>query len=260
MRRSRSLQVWGRALAELALPVSCPGCGAPEVSLCPDCARSLVAPARIVSPSAWSPALPVWAGPHYQGTVSRAIVAWKDRGRLDLTPFLAGCLAGTLAFALAAGSGGPRSEWRDGAGAPVLLVPAPSTAAATRHRGEDVVALLARAAADLLRARGDPVLPPLRVLPALRLRAGVADQAGLRAGQRRRNVSGRVRPALGCRSLLAGRQALLVDDVVTTGSTASAAVRALEGAGAIVLGACAICATPRGNLRGVAVSGAIQVV
>jgi len=242
-------RVWGRALIELALPVSCPGCGEPGVSLCPACAARLAGPCRVVTPPSWGHPLPVWAGPDYEGPASRVIVAWKDRGRLDLTPALARTLAGSLAQALPAPSGRAGGA-RTG---PVLLVPAASTAAAVRRRGEDVVALLVRAAAEHLRGRGRPAAP-VRVLPVLRLRRGVADQAGLGAAARRHNVTGRVRLARGSAALLRGQPVLLVDDVVTTGATLCAAGRALTAAGATVLGACTVCATPPVHRQGVGVS------
>jgi predicted amidophosphoribosyltransferase len=57
-------------------------------------------------------------------------------------------------------------------------------------------------------------------------------QAGLDAGQRRRNVAGAFRASPGSAKLLAGRTILLVDDVFTTGATAEACARALKRAGA----------------------------
>src|SRR5947208_893845 len=57
-----------------------------------------------------------------------------------------------------------------------------------------------------------------------------ASQVGLSRSERRTNVHGAFRAARGAR--LAGATVLLVDDVMTTGSTASEAARALKAAGA----------------------------
>lgn len=57
-------------------------------------------------------------------------------------------------------------------------------------------------------------------------------QVGLTRGQRQRNVSGAFAvPARG-RHRVKGRKILLIDDVITTGSTVGACARALRGAGA----------------------------
>jgi ComF family protein len=57
-------------------------------------------------------------------------------------------------------------------------------------------------------------------------------QAGLDAGQRRRNVAGAFRASSGSAKLIAGKSILLVDDVFTTGATMEACARVLKRAGA----------------------------
>ena len=89
------------------------------------------------------------------------------------------------------------------------------------ERGFNQSDLLARAIA---RRCGIPVVRALR-----RARATVA-QAGLSNTARRQNVAA----AFGCRPgarALAGKRVLLIDDVMTTGSTAAACARALKRAG-----------------------------
>jgi len=83
-----------------------------------------------------------------------------------------------------------------------------------------------------------------RVDPVLRVRRRVADQSGLGATERRANVAG----ALGLRPGAAARlggPVILVDDIVTTGSTLAEAARALRASRARVVGAAVICATNR---------------
>jgi predicted amidophosphoribosyltransferase len=69
----------------------------------------------------------------------------------------------------------------------------------------------------------------------------VADQAGLRAAARRENLAGAFRLR---RSISTGA-VVLVDDVVTTGSSLTEAARALRAANIPVLGAATVAATVR---------------
>ncbi len=221
------------ALLGLVVPVECPGCRTPDVSLCARCRRLLAAPATPVAPG--SLPVPVWACAAYAGPVSRCVVAWKDRGRQDLTGALGAVLARAVAAAL-----------RDlplRAAGPVVLVPVPSSAAARRARGADVGAALADAAARDLAGRGLPI----HVRPLLRQRRGVADQAQLGVAGRRANVAGAfaVRRQAQARVVLAGRPVVVVDDVVTTGASAAEACRVVRGHGGRVVAVATACWTPR---------------
>jgi len=83
----------------------------------------------------------------------------------------------------------------------------------------------------------------------LRLGAGVVDQAGLGAGERAANLAGSMRVRAGpLRRLLrarGGMRAVVCDDVLTTGSTAREAQRALEAGGLEVVRIAVVAATPR---------------
>ena len=90
------------------------------------------------------------------------------------------------------------------------------------QRGFNQSELLARAIA---RRRG---IPMVRALARVRF---TKTQAGLSNSERRKNVAA----AFHCRraaKTLAGKRVLLIDDVMTTGSTAAACARALKQAGA----------------------------
>jgi ComF family protein len=89
------------------------------------------------------------------------------------------------------------------------------------QRGFNQAELLARAIA---RRRGLPVVRALRRARFTRTQAGLSNTA------RRRNVAAAFRYRRSAPAL-AGRRVLLIDDVMTTGSTAAACARALKQAG-----------------------------
>jgi predicted amidophosphoribosyltransferase len=173
--------------------------------------------------------LPTWAATAYVAGVRDVVVAWKDRGRVDLDPLLAAAV-GRVAREVA-------PVLRDAVGPDaVAVVPVPSTLAARRRRGRDPVGVLAAAVATGLVAAG------LRadVAPLLRRRGAARDQVGLGARARGRNLD----DAVSVRRRPSSAACLLVDDVLTTGATLAAAERALERVGAAVLGAVVLAATP----------------
>lgn len=213
-------------LARLVLPTACPGCGRADVPLCPDCRARLAGPGRPVGPGATSTPR-TWAVAAYEGSVRECLVAWKDHGRHDLGPVVAAALRRAVTAALA--------EVPVEAG-PVLLVPAPSARAAVRRRGADLLALAAQDVAGTLRRSGRAVT----AAAALRPRRRVADQAGLSATTRSANVAGAF-TATGVG--VAGATCVLLDDVVTTGSTLREGTRALEAAGGHVAAAAVVAVT-----------------
>ena len=107
------------------------------------------------------------------------------------------------------------------------IVAAATRRSAARRRGGDPVTRIAPAATD--------GLPGVAVNQALRLRGLVRDSVGLLGADRQRNIAGRAKIT----KPLAG-DVLLVDDIVTTGATASESVHVLHIAGAHVAGVLAI--------------------
>ncbi|MGN6127010.1 MAG: ComF family protein [Humibacter sp.] len=200
------------AIAVLA-PTSCSGCGAPDRSVCESCVAALEPEVRTVDLDG----LAVAYAHEYDGVVRSALAAYKDGGRTDATARLAPSLSAAIDVALDAAVDGP-----------VRLVTIPSSRAAFRERGYAPVDLL-------LRHCG------LHAEHALRSRRQAADQAGLTAESRRLNRVG----WLTARRWVAGEQVIIVDDILTTGSTLSEARRALEAGGATVLSAAVVARTRR---------------
>ncbi|MER5642604.1 ComF family protein [Kitasatospora sp. NPDC002227] len=218
------------ALLDLLLPTPCAGCRAGRSQLCARCA-GVLATLR-AGPAGPRPAPgglpPLHAAGEYADPVRQLLLAHKERGAVRL--------AGPLGRALA---GAVRSALREqGAAGPVVLVPMPSARRAVRARGHDATLRLARAAARELRRSGCPA----RVAPVLRHNRAVADQAGLGAEQRRRNLSG----ALAVRAArLPPYPLVLVDDLVTAGASLAEAARALRAHGRPPAAAATVAATRR---------------
>jgi predicted amidophosphoribosyltransferase len=188
----------------------------------PACARQLAVKAdepHLITPRV-DPGVPVLSLGRYAGARRQAIVAAKEHGRADLIAPLAVALQTGLQRLLTWGL----------VGAPLTVVPAPTRRSAARRRGGDPVTRMARAAtADL---------PDIQVVQALRLRALVRDSVGLSSADRQRNIVGRVKITKPVEGL--AKAVLVVDDIVTTGATASESVRVLQIAGAQVAGVLAI--------------------
>jgi predicted amidophosphoribosyltransferase len=222
----------------LVWPVSCAGCGRPDVVLCPHCRAAVAGPAFSTPIVGWPLGWNAWAACGYHGVPARLLIAWKERGRLDLTgPLGAGLGAAVRACreARAVPRGERPQEW--------LLVPVPSTRAARRRRGADLMTGLTRQAARDCRD-GWPGPPP-RAISALRHVRRVRDQGELGASDRRANLRGALAVRHAAESILAGRHCVVVDDVVTTGTTAAEAARVLTDAGAHVVGHCFLSVTLR---------------
>ena len=102
-----------------------------------------------------------------------------------------------------------------------LVTYVPVSAKRKRERGYDQAYLIAREAARLWGTKPVTLLRKLRDNPA---------QSGLDAAARRGNVAGVYEAAE--TALIRGARVLLIDDILTTGSTLSECVRVLKAAGA----------------------------
>jgi ComF family protein len=214
------------ALLELVFPPRCAACRGPVEAepFCPVCAGAVdpVPPgcARCGHPGAQAlcgacvaapPAFrAVRAGGLFGGPLADAIHAFKYGGR----PALARPLGAWLAAQVFPPAAPLPAE--------ALVVSVPLARGRRIERGYDQAALLADALARAAGARGR------RARAVLRRVRETPPQVGKSRGERARNVAG----AFEATQAVAGREVVLVDDVVTTGATADAAATALHRAGA----------------------------
>lgn len=135
-------------------------------------------------------------------------------------------------------------RWLHGAAAPLLpgtdlIVPVPLNRWRLWQRRFNQAALLAQALGRHSQIPVDPlVLVRGRATPS---------QVGMTADQRRRNVQGAFQVPARKRALIAGRNILLVDDVITTGATVDACARVLKRFGAARVDVAAVALVTRGG-------------
>lgn len=196
----------------------CPGCGEPALTWCRECAvQARPSPRTVEVPGL---AVPAAAGGVNAGVLRDLLIAWKEDGRHGLHAPLADLLAAAVCHL--------------DPGEPVALVPVPSEPRAVRRRGSDVVAELASEAASALVSIGLAARSG-RILARAR---HTRDQAGLGVSERRQNVRGAFVASPG------HERVVVVDDILTTGSTAREAVRALSAAGWRPVGVAVVGNTP----------------
>jgi ComF family protein len=207
-------------LLDLALPPACAGCGREGEAICAACLPAVGSrvglPAGTPIGLADGPPPPLlqleWCSP-FAATTRRALHALKYEGERRLAVPLGAVVA---------------ARWRNAGTGGELLVPVPVHEGRRRERGYDQAALLAEAAAGEL---GLPWRPAL-----VRTRATAA-QFRLDRRHRADNVGGAFAVGAAHRAAINGRWVVLVDDVVTTGSTLCASAEALLAAGALAVSA-----------------------
>jgi ComF family protein len=223
----------GRAVLDLVFPPLCIGCRAPvgePGAFCATCWQAIAflegpmcdccgvpfefdtggatqCAGCLARPPAYDKARAVM---RYDEHSRGPILALKHGDRLDLTPGF--------------------TRWLDRGGRALLdetdvILPVPLHAARLWTRRYNQAAELARALARLC---GKSV----ELLALTRARATPSQGAMRSAKARRRNMLGAFRVSPRHKSAIAGRNVLLIDDVLTTGATVDACARALKRAGA----------------------------
>ncbi len=217
------------AAADLAWGGRCAGCGHPGPVCCRACAD--LVRGRQPRPVSLVEVAGIWARGDYADELRALILACKERQGLGLVPLLTELALGSTAAVL-------RERWRTG---PVVLMPIPSSRAAVAARGFDLTWLLARGIARRLRGLGLNI----RARRGLALASGTRDQVGLGVAERASNRQHSLRALAG-----EAAQVVLVDDIITTGATVTAAAHELSAAGHRLLGVGVIAATVRRDGHG----------
>lgn len=226
---------------DLLLGASCAACAAPGPVLCRDCAgqlnrNPLRRPTDLDDGAAQ--AMPIWSGSYYDPIVGKLVIAFKDRG--------AWTLASTLAWLTARAVAGlvlnntdcvpVHSPSVQQPYVPPVLVPVPADPSRIRARGIDHTQVIARLAAQQC---------GISWAPMLRRKAATINQVGLDARSRRIHQRGTMTVRTGAVPWRGLHQktgsvdppVIVVDDVVTTGTTIREATRALRTQKISVIGA-----------------------
>lgn len=212
---------------ELLLPQACAGCGAPGQVLCSQCQQDL----REVPRPTWRAELvdvPLFTLGDYSDLRRNVVLAMKEYNNRSVRNYVGAVFAAALEY-LAARGDIPTAT---------VLVPAPTRAKAAALRGGDPVRDICLSAAKTLRGGVRPSLViDVDVVSCVQISAGADDQSGLNARQRRANLQKHIelsRRDLVLRLRAKGSHVVIIDDVVTTGSTLSATANILRGAGITV--------------------------
>lgn len=205
-------------IKSLLYPPACELCLNPGIALCAPCAHVLSSSAHFLSGFF----RPVAAGIVYNEATSEIVLRAKERGIESANRSLA--LSLWSAFTLL----NPHERR-------IALVPIPSSRASIRRRGRNFIIDLLNI---FLTQNNSPV--EFEIHDVLIHQRKVRDQSGLTMNERIRNMD---------EAIVARNQitipALIVDDVITTGATFTAAFSALNVAKTTILGGIAACASPQ---------------
>lgn len=246
-----------RQTTELFFPRVCASCQTygpsmlASAALCPLCDRLVrLATLNLQAITLPGTQLPVVSAGRYEHELGRCVLAYKDAGRTDLSPYLASALARAVTCLL------ELSESELEPDETIYLVPLPSSRASVRRRGYAPAPLLARAVLPLLRYPAPvKVADALAQVPAWKRgmcgAKGTQAQKTLGLEERHRQMQGKL--TLGKSALhqlgryyrLEGARCLLLDDVFTTGASLQEGYRVLTSQGATVLGGATIAYVPK---------------
>lgn len=209
-------------MRDALFPRGCAGCDRPDEVLCGDC-RSLFANWRSRELVAHGTAQ-TWSASTYRGVVRHAILAWKDHDDTELDTVFGEVMTSLLEHSAISVSCRQQTA--------VLVVPVPSSRTSIRRRGRRHIDPLAKAVANALCGHGLDA-KPYRALTSIASGGRSVQQAS--SAQRAQRIGGRI--ALGSDAVMQGQQVVLVDDIITTGSTLRQCAQTCRQGGAEVIGA-----------------------
>lgn len=200
---------FGEKVLDCFFPLSCPGCGRVIGNdFCCECAAKIL-PQTMLIPDY----LDIYAASDYEGPMRQALLRIKKDNEYSLSYAVAKRIAEALPKHL-------QNTF------PVLAVPVPASPKRLRERGFSLPHILAEALSHYF--------TNIQYAPRLLHRVGDrAEQKGRSRYERFDNVKGAFQA-----EAAAGRNVLIVDDIVTTGATLTQAASVLYEAGALKADAC----------------------
>ena len=179
-----------------------------SAALCPDCAREVRTEYRYHGEFSVPGADGAAAALCYRGTVKEALHRFKFGGRPQYAAWFAAEMAAVLAAQL--------DRWQ-----PTCITYLPLGFLRARERGYNQAELLAQPVAEAF---------SLPCTPLLRKRLFAGRQSSRTGSERQESAAGSLLPGRG--ASVEGERILVIDDIITTGSTAGEAVRVLKSMGA----------------------------
>ena len=216
-----------KGLTSLIYPTQCLGCYKGSSSLCDDCALYWTYQPSIVQKIPF----PIYAIAPYSIEVSRVVLLAKENGNVQAQSMLATAIAQSLASATP-------QNFKE-----CFLVPIPSKRSSIRRRGEKFLIPILSEVTKIMSSKSET---HYSVAEILEIQRSVRDQSGLTSKERVANMKSAYRVKLQVKSEknFAANPVIIVDDVITTGSTMASAYRALKERNLTVIAGAAACASP----------------
>jgi len=216
-----------RGISSLAFEEACLICDCKKEFLCNECGKNWLHKAKLIKGEAF----PVYSKVPYDEVAAKVVLSAKESGLKQAKNLLVNALVETTLELLKS------LEIEDER---IEFVPIPSSRTAQMRRGEDFIYQLTR----LTHSKIVSVAPLLdiHVKRILRVNKKLRDQSGLSEHERDLNLTGAFHADLKYRNT---SQLIIVDDVITTGSTLREAYRALKERNLTVIGAVTTCASQR---------------
>jgi predicted amidophosphoribosyltransferase len=209
----------------LVFDSSCIGCGQSSTAICESCRVSL----RIDAERLSGETFPIYSGIPYGDAAAHVVLAAKEDGNRLARNLLTTSIVESLELLI--------SEWDPRPG--FSLVPIPSSGRSIRRRGGDFLTPIINDATRMIRDRRKGI--EIDSHKSLNLTRRVRDQSKLTATERIENL----RAAFEFSGSKPNWPIVVIDDVVTTGSTLREALRALQERNLTVVGAVTACASRR---------------
>lgn len=225
-----TLQHFFFVLSLVIFPRSCAGCGRCDVVLCKDCSRLF----HFLHSRRITPVMTVFSVARYKGCVRCAILSWKDHDDEELTSYFAHALCRGVEYSIPFLYRCLQTDIHDNTVfmnsqyLSLCVVPVPSSMKSLRKRGRNHIFPLAQAVSQELNQDFSQSGYDVRahVCPCLSMSKKVRKsvQNSSKAERSMRLNHGLVMKKCDHQS----RYAVLVDDIVTTGSTVRSCARVLK--------------------------------